>query len=65
LAQVIAIILIFEEDHKSNGSKSCLLEIQTGEGKSIVLAGLACFLALKGYKVYQLCYSKYLVKRDY
>jgi hypothetical protein len=41
-----------------------LAQIGTGEGKSIILAGLACFLALVGFKVKCACYSPYLSNRD-
>jgi preprotein translocase subunit SecA len=41
-----------------------MAEVKTGEGKSIVLAGLCCFLALKGYYTYCACYSSYLSQRD-
>eukprot|EP01041_Mallomonas_annulata_P001680 gene1680-3252_t len=42
-----------------------LIQIGTGEGKSILLGGLSCLLAIFGYEVSCACYSKYLSKRDY
>jgi hypothetical protein len=39
--------------------------VLTGEGKSIVLGGLSCYLALIGYDVYCMCYSRLLSRRDY
>lgn len=37
-----------------------MVQISTGEGKSVVLAGLSVFLALVGFDVYEACYSQYL-----
>jgi len=42
-----------------------LVEILTGEGKSVTLAVTACVLALLGFDVSCACYSEYLSKRDY
>ena len=43
---------------------NCMAQVGTGEGKSIVLAGLSSYLALVGYEVNCACYSKYLSSRD-
>ena len=40
------------------------MQIRTGEGKSIALGGGAALLALLGYRVRCICYSKYLSNRD-
>ena len=37
----------------------------TGEGKSVVLAGLSIVLAILGFEVNCVCYSEYLCERDY
>eukprot|EP00054_Salpingoeca_dolichothecata_P030815 m.253918 g.253918 ORF g.253918 m.253918 type:complete len:1412 (+) comp26724_c1_seq1:3775-8010(+) len=42
-----------------------LVQVGTGEGKSILLGGLSCLLALLGYRVSCACYSKHLSERDY
>jgi len=42
-----------------------VIQVGTGEGKSILLGGLSCLLALVGFKVYCASYSKHLSKRDY
>jgi preprotein translocase subunit SecA len=42
-----------------------LVEIKTGEGKSITLAVAAATLALLKFDVYVACYSQYLTDRDY
>eukprot|EP01040_Poterioochromonas_malhamensis_P013407 gene13407-14738_t len=41
-----------------------LLQIGTGEGKSITLSVAACIFALLGYDVNVACYSQYLSRRD-
>ena len=41
-----------------------LVQIKTGEGKSVVLGVLATVLALSGYNVDCVCYSQYLSRRD-
>lgn len=40
-------------------------EVKTGEGKSITLGILACFLALAGFEVNVASFSPYLAGRDY
>jgi len=45
--------------------KNSFAQILTGEGKSIVIGTLAIFLALCGFYVDCVCYSKYLSGRDY
>jgi preprotein translocase subunit SecA len=42
-----------------------LVDIKTGEGKSITLAITAATLALLKFDVYVACYSQYLTDRDY
>eukprot|EP01084_Bolivina_argentea_P258927 436713_1 len=42
-----------------------LVEIGTGEGKSLTLAVSSAILALLGFNVNCVCYSKYLSQRDY
>ena len=41
-----------------------LLEMLTGEGKSIVIAIVGAVFAVLGYTVHCMCYSAYLCKRD-
>eukprot|EP01012_Entosiphon_sulcatum_P054987 TRINITY_DN7630_c0_g1_i3.p1 TRINITY_DN7630_c0_g1~~TRINITY_DN7630_c0_g1_i3.p1 ORF type:complete len:3481 (+),score=509.11 TRINITY_DN7630_c0_g1_i3:1191-10445(+) len=41
-----------------------MIEILTGEGKSITLGILACTLALLGLPVHVVCYNSYLSRRD-
>eukprot|EP01041_Mallomonas_annulata_P001955 gene1955-3795_t len=42
-----------------------LIQVGTGKGKSILLGGLSCLLAIFGYEVSCASYSKYLSDRDY
>ena len=68
-AQISAIMLILSivSEGKSDKPKSvanCMAQVGTGEGKSVVLAGLSSFLALVGFEVNCACYSVYLSERD-
>ena len=45
--------------------KGHLVQIGTGEGKSIILGILSTLLALLGFSVSSVCYSQYLSDRDY
>jgi len=51
-----------KKEHKIEGH---LIQVGTGEGKSILLGGLSCLLALLGYEVSCASYSKHLSRRDY
>jgi hypothetical protein len=42
-----------------------LIQVGTGEGKSVLLGGLAAVLSLLGYEVYCASYSHHLSNRDY
>eukprot|EP01103_Thecamoeba_quadrilineata_P018935 TRINITY_DN7477_c0_g1_i1.p1 TRINITY_DN7477_c0_g1~~TRINITY_DN7477_c0_g1_i1.p1 ORF type:complete len:2625 (-),score=455.21 TRINITY_DN7477_c0_g1_i1:64-7305(-) len=53
--------LIFSSNQLSNH----LIEIGTGEGKSVTLGMLSIVLALLGYHTSCVCYSQYLSSRDY
>jgi len=50
---------------KNNSIKNNLVEIKTGEGKSITLGVVSIIFAIFGYRVNCVCYSKYLSQRDY
>ncbi len=60
-AQIVSILLLIGFNDRIS---SKLIELKTGEGRSIVLAGLCCYLALSGFKAYCACYSEYLSTRD-
>ncbi len=42
-----------------------MVQVSTGEGKSVILGILSAYLALVGFTVYEACYSLYLSKRDH
>ncbi len=44
---------------------SQLMQIRTGEGKSMILGAAAVMLALFGFRVRTVCYSEYLSSRDF
>lgn len=44
---------------------SQLMQIRTGEGKSILLGAASVMLALLGFRVRTVCYSEYLSNRDF
>ena len=64
-AQVISIIRMLCMDDKESTLIGNLVEIGTGEGKSLTLAVACCVLALMGFDVSCACYSKYLSQRDF
>ena len=73
-AQLIAIFRLLGFDASPSSDRTGILEgrmsnhlvqVKTGEGKSVVLAVVAAVLALLGYQVDCVCYSKYLSERDH
>ncbi len=42
-----------------------LMQIRTGEGKSMILGAAAVVFALLGFRVRTVCYSEYLSDRDF
>lgn len=61
--QVVA-LLILTKRGPTDELRSQLVQILTGEGKSIVLATLAIYIANIGVPVVVSCYSAYLCDRD-
>lgn len=49
----------------SSDVRNNLVQIKTGEGKSVTLAVVSMIFALNGFEVKCACYSKYLSMRDY
>lgn len=64
-AQIISIFRILGIGDAKEELKNNLVQIGTGEGKSITLAVTAAVLALLDFDVYTACYSEYLSQRDY
>lgn len=50
---------------ESSDVRNNLVQIKTGEGKSVTLAVVSMIFALNGFEVKCACYSKYLSLRDY
>eukprot|EP01031_Cornospumella_fuschlensis_P025016 gene25016-30218_t len=64
--QVIAIFrLLGCADGLGASLRNQLMQIGTGEGKSIILGALSVLFALLGFEVRCVCYSEYLSSRDY
>ena len=63
-AQVISIFRIFCIGYKKLDNYNNLVQIGTGEGKSVVMAVTASVFALIGLDVNCSCYSEYLSSRD-
>ncbi|CAF0938955.1 unnamed protein product [Adineta steineri] len=64
-AQVISIFRMLGIGDKNEELKNNLVQVGTGEGKSVTLGVIACLLALLGFNVCCACYSEYLSQRDY
>ena len=64
-AQVITIMRLMGIGSKQGGIRRHITRVNTGEGKSIILGAMSSLLAVLGYKVHCVCYSKYLSHRDY
>ena len=64
--QVISVLRMFGYDDRSSlGLQNQLMQIRTGEGKSIILGACSTLLALLGFPVRCVCYSNYLSERDF
>lgn len=64
-AQIIGLLRIFGSGDKTECLQNNLVQILTGEGKSVALAVGSTVFALVGFKVSCVCYSEYLSNRDY
>jgi hypothetical protein len=60
--QILGILRLLALDHGSLSNH--LIQINTGEGKSIALGFTAVILATLGFSVDVVCYSRYLCERD-
>jgi hypothetical protein len=64
--QVLTLLCMFGCGQLSQESlESQLIQIRTGEGKSMILGAAATVLGLLGFRVRCVCYSDYLSRRDY
>ncbi|CAF3338635.1 unnamed protein product, partial [Rotaria sp. Silwood2] len=64
-AQVVSVFRLLGIGDKNEELVNHLVQIGTGEGKSIVLAVTSIILAMLGYDVNCACFSEYLCQRDY
>ncbi|CAF4322129.1 unnamed protein product [Rotaria sp. Silwood2] len=64
-AQIVSIFRMLGIGDRNEELSNNLVEIGTGEGKSITLGVTASILALLGFDVSCACYSQYLSQRDY
>jgi hypothetical protein len=64
--QILTLLCMFGcGTSNSTSLKSQLMQIRTGEGKSIILGAAAVVFGLLGFQVRCVCYSEYLSNRDY
>ncbi|CAF4908972.1 unnamed protein product, partial [Rotaria sp. Silwood1] len=64
-AQIISIFRMLGIDDTKEQLSNNIIQIGTGEGKSVILGAVASILALLGFDVCCACYSEYLSQRDY
>lgn len=64
-AQVITIFRMLGIGDAKEELSHHLVQMRTGEGKSVTLGITASILALLGFDIYCACYSDYLSQRDY
>jgi hypothetical protein len=64
--QILTLLCMFGcGTSRSATLKSQLMQIRTGEGKSMILGAAAVVFGLLGFRVRCVCYSEYLSNRDY
>eukprot|EP00438_Fugacium_kawagutii_P014001 Skav204076 [mRNA] locus=scaffold3129:45846:49322:+ [translate_table: standard] len=62
--QILTLLSLTGYGNKRTHLENHVMQIRTGEGKSIALGGGAALLGLLGFRVRCVCYSKYLSQRD-
>ena len=64
--QIMTLLCMFGCGASNSSSlRSQLMQIRTGEGKSMILGAAAAIFGLLGFQVRCVCYSEYLSNRDY
>ncbi|CAF4669347.1 unnamed protein product [Rotaria sp. Silwood1] len=64
-AQIVSILRMLGIGDNKEELRNNLVQIDTGEGKSVVLGVIATTFALLGFDVSCVCYSEYLSQKDY
>ena len=64
IPQVVSMMRLLSLGNKETAFVKNLVQIGTGEGKSLVLAAVACVLSLIGFDVYVASYGRLLTTRD-
>lgn len=64
-AQVLTLLQMLGYTSNNGSLERQLMQIRTGEGKSLILGVGSIILALLGFRVRCVCYSEYLSNRDY
>ena len=62
--QIIAILRLLGVGTQEKSLPNHVMDVRTGEGKSIILGALATVLSLLGFSIRCVCYSDYLSERD-
>lgn len=65
VVQTLACLRMLGYDFSRDALNSHLLQVRTGEGKSVIQGTCAVVFALLGFKIHGICYSEYLTTRDY
>lgn len=63
-SQVMSVLLLFGVDNSQSPIENHLLQVKTGEGKSVITAAAAIAFALVEYDVHIACYNPWLASRD-
>ena len=63
--QVLTVLQMLGYGSADKALQCQLMQIRTGEGKSLILGACAVVLALLGFSVRCVCYSEYLSQRDH
>ena len=63
--QILSLLCLMGYGSEHEELRNHVMQIRTGEGKSLALAGGAVLLALLGFSVRCICYSEYLSQRDF
>ncbi|CAE8585703.1 unnamed protein product [Polarella glacialis] len=63
--QILTILRLVGYDARGEDLANHLMQVRTGEGKSIILGAFSVLFGLLGFRVRCVCYSEYLSQRDW